>query len=95
MVGDCRKTMNDYISREAALKAVNRHYPNPNAMCAALVTIHAAEVRPVVRGQWIPVTNGRGGNECSECHCYALSYQSGDECLSNFCPNCGAKMGDS
>lgn len=43
-------------------------------------------------GKWIPVTNGRGGHECSECHSYAPSYQSGDEMLANYCPNCGAKM---
>ena len=43
-------------------------------------------------GEWIPVTNGRGGHECSKCHSYAPSYQSGDEMLANFCPNCGVRM---
>lgn len=52
----------------------------------------AADVRPVVRGRWIPVTNGRGGHECSECHNYAPSYQTGAEYLTKFCPNCGADM---
>lgn len=42
--------------------------------------------------RWIPVTNGRGGHECSRCHDYAPSYQSGDEYLAKYCPNCGAKM---
>lgn len=46
------------------------------------------------RGEWIPVTNGRGGFECSECHSYAPAYQSGDDNLSNYCPNCGARMGE-
>lgn len=51
-----------------------------------------ADVRPVVRGKWIPVTNGRGGSECNLCHAYAPSYQSGAEYNSPFCPNCGADM---
>ena len=44
------------------------------------------------KGEWIEVTNGRGGHECSNCHAYAPSYMSGDEHLSDFCPNCGADM---
>ena len=44
------------------------------------------------RGKWIPVTNGRGGHECSMCHMYAPSFLSGDENLSPYCPNCGTEM---
>lgn len=44
------------------------------------------------QGHWIKVTNGRGGHECDVCHDYAPSFQSGDEYLSAFCPNCGADM---
>ena len=43
-------------------------------------------------GRWIEVINGRGGHECDLCYEYAPSYQSGDEYLSQYCPNCGAKM---
>ena len=43
-------------------------------------------------GHWIKVTNGRGGHECDICHEYAPSYQDGDEYLTKYCPNCGAKM---
>jgi len=43
-------------------------------------------------GKWIKVTNGRGGHECNQCFDYAPSFQNGVEYLSNFCPNCGAKM---
>ena len=43
-------------------------------------------------GHWIPVTNGRGGHQCDKCGCYAPSYQSGTEWLSNFCPECNADM---
>lgn len=44
------------------------------------------------QGEWIDVTNGRGGHECSNCHRYAPSYMSGDEHLSDYCPSCGAHM---
>ena len=44
------------------------------------------------RGKWIPVTNGRGGHECNLCHDYAPSWQTGEERLTNFCPECGADM---
>lgn len=50
------------------------------------------EAEPVRKGRWVPVTNGRGGFECSICHSYAPSYQDGVEWLSLYCPNCGAKM---
>ena len=43
-------------------------------------------------GHWVKVTNGRGGHECDLCHEYAPSYQSGEEHLTEYCPNCGAKM---
>ena len=55
-------------------------------------TAPTIEVEPVKHGQWIPVTNGRGGFECSICHNYAPSYQDGVEWLSLYCPHCGAKM---
>lgn len=58
----------------------------------ALLYAKPADVRPVVRGRWIPVANGRGGHECSECHNYAPSYQTGAEYLTKFCPDCGADM---
>jgi len=54
------------------------------------MAIEALSERP--KGKWIEVTNGRGGHECSNCHAYAPSYMSGDEHLSDFCPNCGADM---
>lgn len=50
-----------------------------------------AEAHPK-KGKWIPVTNGRGGHECDQCHEYAPSWQTGEEHLTNYCPNCGARM---
>lgn len=43
-------------------------------------------------GQWVEVTNGRGGHECSICHSYAPAWQTGEERLTDYCPNCGARM---
>jgi hypothetical protein len=56
---------------------------------AAIILLKEQEKKA---GKWIPVTNGRGGMECSICHDYAPSYQNGTEYLSMYCPNCGAKM---
>ena len=50
------------------------------------------EIADRPQGEWIVVTNGRGGHECSRCHAYAPSYMSGDEHLSDYCPNCGKRM---
>jgi hypothetical protein len=52
----------------------------------------AIDAAPVAHGKWVPVANGRGGNECTDCHEYAPSFQNGIEHLTNYCPNCGAKM---
>lgn len=93
--------MTDYISREAAIKSLCNLVPHTcnRTDCGfacqsanAILSIPAADVRPVVLGKWIPVTNGRGGFECSLCHEYAPSFRDGVENLSNFCPNCGADM---
>ena len=43
-------------------------------------------------GHWVKVTNGRGGHECDVCRNYAPSYKNGDEWLTQYCPNCSAKM---
>lgn len=59
-----------------------------NAMAEA-PTVDAAPIR---RGKWINVTNGRGGRECNQCHNYAPAWQTGEEHLTDFCSNCGARM---
>lgn len=52
---------------------------------------------PVVHGRWVKV-NGmmppeyHGRKCCSVCDAFALSDFYGRERLSDFCPNCGAKM---
>lgn len=56
-------------------------------------TVSAAEVAPVVHGQWVPSDTPCERFKCSECGggCWYYDYQ-GDVAKSRFCPNCGAKM---
>ena len=93
--------MNDYIEREAAIKVlcdacvniVCQKWLIPRcSYYEKMQAIPAADVRPVVRGWWVTVTNGHGWHECSLCHDYAPLFQSGEEHLTNYCPNCGADM---
>lgn len=48
--------------------------------------------RSVAVGKWIPVTNDRGGHKCNICGAYASSWATGEEHLTNYCPNCGVRM---
>lgn len=45
----------------------------------------AADVRPVVRGEWVDCTEYNGEYRCSVCKEFEGHKR-------NFCPNCGAKM---
>lgn len=63
-----------------------------------LYDILSADVAPVVHGRWISWEEA--GNfvpspdrhECSICHDAAQVLVNGFELLSDYCPNCGAKM---
>lgn len=63
-----------------------------DAIDAIIENEPTADVRENVEGKWIPVTNGRGGSECNQCHAYAPYHQCGVEYNSKYCPNCGADM---
>ena len=90
----------DAVSRKAALsmidtymnKSVELHYLPTSDGIKKLISILPSVQSERKTGRWIPVTNGRGGHQCDRCGCYAPSYQSGTEWLSNFCPECGADM---
>lgn len=83
--------MSDLIEREDVLEALLGWETDPTdgEIEYTVNSIPAAEPK---MGRWVEVTNGRGGHECSECHEYAPSYQSGREHLTDYCPNCGVKM---
>ena len=87
--------MDDTISRQAVLKLLST-MPPEEAMTKAMLIQSVKQMDAAQpewkRGTWIPVTNGRGGHECSLCHTYAPSFQTGDEWLTDYCPTCGACM---
>ena len=86
----------DAISREFMYKLGAKCIAvrNENDVLVAIASIESLPpVTPKQKsGHWIKVTNGRGGHECDLCYEYAPSYQTGEEYLTNYCPNCGAKM---
>ena len=65
-------------------------------------SISAADVAPVVHGQWVYNPNGMDWNlgawQCSVCKCNNNNLPGNDKHNpyifqgSNYCPNCGAKM---
>ena len=83
--------MDDYISREAALTALQDSdlFNTTERQLRAIRELPAADVSEVVHGRWIWNEEGEIDWEqfyrCSNC---------GDKEYweSNFCPNCGAKM---
>ena len=61
--------MKDYIEREAAYEMLSEYYHHSTeiqhgALRDALSRVSAADVRPVVRGEWIDTGSGQ---ECSAC----------------------------
>lgn len=70
----------------------------PEEFAEYLYELPAADVAPVVHGRWISWE--KAGNyvpspdrhECSVCHDAAQVLVNGLELLSDYCPNCGAKM---
>ena len=94
-----------HIDKQATIDAIRQkakeelvdvnHYVRSGVQLAMAVVMGMPEVQPKrMPGKWIPVTNGRGGHECSLCHSYAPSYKSGDEWLTDYCPHCGVRMED-
>lgn len=84
----------EYINKQKAIDELCNVDEYNARSVATIKDMNPAHVRPIIDGNWIPVTNGRGGHECSRCHQYAPSYQAGNEYLSRFCPFCGCYMGE-
>ena len=84
----------DLISRQAAIEKISETIWDTAVANDVKTTLkeQPSAHQERMRGRWVPVTNGRGGYECDQCHNYAPSYQDGVEWLSGFCPNCGADM---
>ena len=84
----------EYIERETIEKAfaeeIRTNYLDDyakgfQAALLAIMSIPSADVAPVRHGRWIECNYGLTF-ECSECK-YPTEYS-----LTNYCPNCGAKM---
>ena len=100
--------MNEYISREAVLKAFKLKVKNPKKdyqrgmqdaidclIPEVIADIPSADVKPVKRGRWIAEYDcGYITPHCSECGETALTKEetSYDYVYSSYCPRCGAKL---
>lgn len=92
--------MIEYIEREALKNDIAKSTEpfNTGSVFRAINRQIAADVEPVRHGWWIE--QGDGSHFCSECACDARwkvddisgAKVSFVEELSNYCPNCGAKM---
>ncbi len=92
--------MDEFISKKALLRLVETMPSSPtterenrliNAFITTVKNFPAADVRPVVRAEWLPF--GKRGiygmmYACSSCH---AKYDG----KTNFCPDCGAVMEES
>lgn len=92
--------MSEYISKEDALKALCSLCGWDFFACdlcaeyCAIGEVTPADVKPIVRGEWI---NAGDFEQCSVCkgtHLKKVSTVYGDAILikSDFCPKCGADM---
>ncbi len=80
------KKMPKYIESATAAEVVSKKHNIPLAdLLDTFAEIPAADVAPIVHGQWIVDCEGCYYPYCSEC-------QHEPKELSNYCPNCGAKM---
>lgn len=97
--------MNDFISRESAKKLICRRCGSPNGckdqefcpFICDLNDIPAADLRPVVRGEWYGSGDGYADGHlviddwsCPFCGKYFPEWDEKPDW--NFCPNCGADM---
>lgn len=84
--------MNDYISRKALLDWVHEFYPEDKVFASAIINAPAADVAPIVHGQFIHIgPRFAGGVDWWNCRICG-SLVSGVETKFSYCPHCGAKM---
>ena len=88
--------MAEYIEREAFMQKFSARSPLLAQIRAYIAAEPAADVAPVVRGEWkvgyTDKQNKTTGVECSECSAfYELDLFDFGLCY-NYCPNCGCSM---
>ena len=88
--------MSEYIDKERLLRVLDKNFCSIGGAEVLKQIIESqppADVRPVVRGEWIQRMFGT--HECSNCHndpCHYDGVTGYTEWLTDFCPNCGADM---
>lgn len=85
--------MADYIRREDYCEEncgkENREGYKTCRNCGML-NVPSADVQPVKHGRW-ELTNNPSFRKCSECGAW-WSSDITDNCFTNYCPKCGARM---
>lgn len=90
-----------YITKESAIEAITKSecyncgvFPKNCGICKtnahkkAILNVPAADVKPVVRGEWLEGSwDGKDVLMCDKC-----GYVELDNEPTNFCPHCGADM---
>lgn len=96
--------MAEYIGKAVALKRFEEIKSSGvslkdavylDGVMAVIDSLPSVDVEPVVHGAWVkePVEFWSVPDyKCSICGCYAIEDSKGKQSLSNYCPNCGAKM---
>lgn len=89
--------MAEYIERDAIKAAVRKRLTNSliiGWLIRIINEIPAADVAPVVRGEWVDKEDYyiEVGMTCSVCG--VRIFHSEDMIIFNYCPNCGAHMKD-
>lgn len=90
--------MKDYIEREAALAYAKKAWSKGLNVVEYLEEVPAADVRPVVRGEWLEENTRPKSSQfyCSVCHRTAYDPQPTrskgwvKRCRYAYCPNCGS-----
>ena len=89
----------EYISRAEALEITTRTCGDYAAAFAEIRKLPAADVAPVVYGQWEGEGDGYADGEividvwhCSQCGYCIDDGTDNPDCLPKYCPGCGAKM---
>lgn len=93
--------MTEYVEREAAKEAVVKAVGKGYSPFNAIVMLPAANVQPVVRGEWVEMFDDYDDGYlrkywlcCSVCgHVAPYGRMSDTELHTKYCPNCGAMMG--
>lgn len=87
--------MEKYINQIVAIDTILSNPPDahyPNWFAEQIGNLPAADVIEVVRGKWIEKGYEGIMTYCSECLHRAPFNNHQELILSNYCPNCGAKM---